>query len=149
MHISCTSGITFIISTICFSNDQKTYSGVLAGQVSAQDKDQALKKLKDALQKVKIDPNMVPGAPIYILGTCYVMSVKEGKGLVWTQLSKLAATTELSIPDLEKLEVDLFKKVGMCCMCNRHGNLSESDHLGKSLVLRATGTLLLHICVGN
>ena len=66
----------FIISTICFSNVQKTYSGVLAGQVSAQEKDQALKKLKDALQKVKIDPNLLPGAPL--LGTCYVMSVKEG-----------------------------------------------------------------------
>ena len=87
---------------------------MLAGQVSAQEKDQALKKLKDVLQKVKIDPSVLPGAPI--LGTCYVMSIKDGKGLVWTQLSKSAATTELSVPDFEKLEVDLFKKVGMCCV---------------------------------
>ena len=84
---------------------------MLAGQVSPQEKDQALKKLKDALQKVKIDPAVVPGAPI--IGTCYVMLIKEGKGLIWTQLSKLAAPTELSIPDFERLEVDLFKKVGM------------------------------------
>ena len=87
---------------------------MLAGQVSAQEKDQALKKLKDALQKVKIDPAVVPGPPI--IGTCYVMSIKEGKGLIWTQLLKSAAPTELSIPDFERLEIDLFKKVGMHCV---------------------------------
>lgn len=108
------SVVTFTKPIFSF-NDQKTYSGVLAGQFTAQEKDQALKKLKDALQKVKIDPAMVPGAPI--IGTCYVMSIKEGKGLIWTQLSKSAAPTELSVPDFERLEIDLFKKVGMYALC--------------------------------
>ena len=84
--------------------------------MSAQDKEQALSKLKGTLQKVasvsKSNPNVVPSAPA--LGTCYKMSVQEGKGLTWSQLSKLTAPTDLgllSLPAPEQLEADLFQKV--------------------------------------
>lgn len=75
-----------------------------------------MSKLKGALQKVasisKSNPNVVPVAPA--LGTCYKMSVQEGKGLTWNQLSKLTAPTDLgllSLPAPEHLEADLFQKV--------------------------------------
>lgn len=75
-----------------------------------------MSKLKGALQKVasisKSNPNVVPVAPA--LGTCYKMSVQEGKGLTWNQLSKLTVPTDLgllSLPAHEQIEADLFQKV--------------------------------------